>query len=79
MPDSFDGLGLDAEALNAHIAWDPGAVDVARQLSTALDAPLVEAGLSRLLIDCNRPLMRGILFLKSAKRRLFRATMNSAL
>lgn len=56
IPDSFDGLGLDAEALNAHIAWDPGAVEVARHLSAALDAPLVEAGLSRLLIDCNRPL-----------------------
>lgn len=56
MPESFAGLGLDAEALKAHIAWDPGAVEVARGLSAAMDAPLVEAGLSRLLIDCNRPL-----------------------
>ncbi|MBC2885636.1 N-formylglutamate amidohydrolase [Ochrobactrum sp. CM-21-5] len=56
IPASFDRLGLDAEALKAHIAWDPGAVEVARYLSEALDATLIEAGLSRLLIDCNRPL-----------------------
>ncbi|QNQ63475.1 N-formylglutamate amidohydrolase [Brucella sp. 6810] len=56
MPESFAGLGLDAETRKTHIAWDPGAVEVARELSKALDAPLVEAGLSRLLIDCNRPL-----------------------
>ncbi|MBV2143358.1 N-formylglutamate amidohydrolase [Falsochrobactrum sp. TDYN1] len=56
IPKNFGGLGLDTEALTAHIAWDPGAVEVARHLSTALDATLIEAGLSRLLIDCNRPL-----------------------
>lgn len=55
IPEHFNGLGLDAEALNAHIAWDPGAVEVARHLSASLNAPLVESGLSRLLIDCNRP------------------------
>lgn len=42
--------------MQAHIAWDPGAVEVARHLATSLDAPLVESQLSRLLIDCNRPL-----------------------
>lgn len=56
IPETFQGLGLDAEALRAHIAWDPGAVEVARHLATSLDAPLVESQLSRLLIDCNRPL-----------------------
>ncbi|MEJ5086543.1 N-formylglutamate amidohydrolase [Brucella pseudogrignonensis] len=56
IPESFNSLGLDAEALKAHIAWDPGAVEVARRLSSGLNAPLVESGLSRLLIDCNRPL-----------------------
>lgn len=56
IPERFDGLGLDAQSLNAHIAWDPGAVAVARHLSQQLDAPLVEATYSRLLIDCNRPL-----------------------
>lgn len=56
IPERFDGLGLDAQSLNAHIAWDPGAVAVARHLSQQLDAPLVEATYSRLLIDCNRPI-----------------------
>lgn len=49
------GLGLSAEALASHIAWDPGAAAVARHLSGLLDAPLVLSGYSRLVIDCNRP------------------------
>lgn len=56
IPERFNGLGLSVEALKAHIAWDPGAIDVARHLASSLGAPLVESGLSRLLIDCNRPL-----------------------
>jgi len=39
---------------SAHIAWDPGALGVARGLSQALDAPLVYTTVSRLIIDCNR-------------------------
>lgn len=56
IPAEFAGLGLDDQSLRAHIAWDPGAVEVARHLSQALDAALVESCLSRLIIDCNRPL-----------------------
>ncbi len=56
IPERFNSLGLNADALTAHIAWDPGAVAVARRLSAGLNATLVESGLSRLLIDCNRPL-----------------------
>src|SRR5690606_10422648 len=56
MPAAFQRLGLDAAELDRHIAWDPGALPVSQRLSVALDAPLVAAGLSRLLIDCNRPL-----------------------
>lgn len=56
IPERFNSLGLNPEALKAHIAWDPGAVEVARHLSSKLDAPLIEATYSRLLIDCNRPL-----------------------
>jgi predicted N-formylglutamate amidohydrolase len=37
-----------------HIAWDPGALAVALQLSDLLEAPLVHSNVSRLIIDCNR-------------------------
>ncbi len=56
VPRRLGTLGLDAAALADHIAWDPGAAEVARRLSADLDAPLVLSGYSRLVIDCNRPL-----------------------
>jgi len=56
VPRRLGTLGLDAESLADHIAWDPGAAEVARRLSIDLDAPLVLSGYSRLVIDCNRPL-----------------------
>lgn len=49
-----DGLGVSVASRTAHIAWDPGALGVAKALSTLLDAPLVHTSLSRLIIDCNR-------------------------
>ncbi len=54
-PPAFGTLGLDAETRAAHIAWDPGALGLARRLAKALDAPLVAAGISRLIYDLNRP------------------------
>ncbi|MGB3315862.1 MAG: N-formylglutamate amidohydrolase [Albidovulum sp.] len=54
-PAEFGTLGLEAETRAAHIAWDPGALGLARGLSQALDAPLVAAGISRLIYDLNRP------------------------
>ncbi|PRD42697.1 N-formylglutamate amidohydrolase [Phyllobacterium phragmitis] len=56
IPAGFDTLGLTHEELQRHIAWDPGAIGVAREMSRHLDAPLVESCISRLIIDCNRPL-----------------------
>ena len=55
IPEAFGRLGLDEESALAHIAWDPGALDVAKAMSVALDAPLVAANYSRLLYDLNRP------------------------
>lgn len=55
IPEEYDDLGLDGSLLRSHIAWDPGAIEVARELSAVLDAPLVAAKFSRLLYDCNRP------------------------
>lgn len=56
IPAEFGGLGLDEETLSSHIAWDPGALDVARNLSKSLQSPLVAQTVSRLIFDCNRPL-----------------------
>lgn len=56
VPEQYGTLGLDAVELTRHIAWDPGALPVARRMAQVLDAPLVESCVSRLMIDCNRPL-----------------------
>ena len=56
IPTEFDNLGLSGEVLRSHIAWDAGALEVARRLSERLDAPLVAPRVSRLVCDCNRPL-----------------------
>lgn len=55
IPPEYEGLGLPEPELSRHIAWDIGAAWMARRLSDRLDAPLVLAGASRLLIDLNRP------------------------
>lgn len=56
IPQSYGGLGLSSTDLTAHIAWDPGALGVSETMSQLLDAPLVASCVSRLMIDCNRPL-----------------------
>lgn len=56
IPARFGTLGLNDAERQMHIAWDPGALPVARQLAAMLDAPLIESRVSRLVIDCNRPL-----------------------
>ena len=55
VPAALRGLGLQTDILDCHIAYDIGAEEVSRNLSEKLDAPLVLAGYSRLLIDLNRP------------------------
>lgn len=56
IPAKFDGLGLDDDAVQSHIAWDPGAEPLARAMSDILAAPLVLSCVSRLVYDCNRAL-----------------------
>ena len=55
IPAEFGGLGLLPAARHSHAAWDPGASAVAQTMSELLDACLVEATVSRLVFDCNRP------------------------
>lgn len=54
MPAPWGTLGLAPEQTRAHIAWDPGALGLARGLARRLDATLIHAPLSRLIYDCNR-------------------------
>lgn len=59
IPRDMGGLGLGAQDLARHIAWDIGAAAVAEDLAQRLGAPLLLAGYSRLLIDLNRPVGSG--------------------
>jgi predicted N-formylglutamate amidohydrolase len=54
IPRMLGDLGLPPSQLQRHIAWDIGALAVARQAAEALDAVIVAQNYSRLVIDCNR-------------------------
>jgi len=56
VPGVLNGLGVDVDHMDRHIAYDIGAAMVTRQLSERLDAPALLHNYSRLVIDCNRPL-----------------------
>ena len=56
IPDGYKSFGFADDALETHIAWDPGALAVSRRLSALLDAPLLWPDVSRLVVDCNRPI-----------------------
>jgi predicted N-formylglutamate amidohydrolase len=68
IPKNFASSGFDPALLELHIAWDPGALAVARHVSAALDAPLIWPDASRLLIDCNRPLDASSLIVAETER-----------
>ncbi len=55
LPAKLGSLGLAADVLDQHIAWDPGALAVAMGMSKELDAALIYQNFSRLAYDCNRP------------------------
>ena len=54
VPAALAGLGLPAEAMDGHIAWDIGIAGLGQRLAVALDAPFIHQAYSRLVIDCNR-------------------------
>src|SRR5260370_36010641 len=53
-PRRLANLGLPDSELERLIAWDIGALGVARRVAEIIDAPLVAQNYSRLVIDCNR-------------------------
>jgi predicted N-formylglutamate amidohydrolase len=54
LPRALGSLGLGSNDLKRHIAWDPGAVEVAAGIAGRLEGSLVTQRFSRLAIDCNR-------------------------
>ena len=54
IPRALGHLGVSESELARHIAWDIGALGVARGLSSRLDATVIASNYSRLVIDCNR-------------------------
>ncbi|WP_339114011.1 N-formylglutamate amidohydrolase [Thioclava sp. GXIMD2076] len=56
VPDWINGgdLGLPPEDMGRHIAYDPGALGVARALADLMGAPMISSDFSRLVIDPNR-------------------------
>jgi predicted N-formylglutamate amidohydrolase len=53
-PDGYGTLGMPADQLDRHIAYDPGAAGITRRMAELLGAPAVMTRFSRLLIDPNR-------------------------
>ena len=54
LPRRYGTLGLSALDLERHIAWDPGALPLARHLGERFKSPVVHGTVSRLVIDPNR-------------------------
>jgi len=54
VPQRFERLGISSADLERHIAWDIGAFSLSQHLSVRLDAPVIYATHSRLLLDLNR-------------------------
>jgi predicted N-formylglutamate amidohydrolase len=54
VPGLYEGLGLSPALLADHVAWDIGALATARLMAQRLDAALIAAPVSRLVIDVNR-------------------------
>lgn len=56
IPIYYNNLDIHIDNLHKHIAWDIGALETAKIIADGLDAPLIYANYSRLLLDLNRDL-----------------------
>jgi predicted N-formylglutamate amidohydrolase len=54
VPEHYGSLGLSAALLADHVAWDIGALALAKLMAHQLGAALIAAPVSRLVIDVNR-------------------------
>ena len=55
IPRALGDLGVTADEMERHIAWDIGIAGVATLLAKDMDVHLIAQRYSRLVIDCNRP------------------------
>ena len=55
LPPEFGDLRLAPGTVRAHVAWDPGALALARVLAKRMCGTLIHATVSRLYYDLNRP------------------------
>ena len=55
IPSGLHNLGLSTDILKSHVAWDPGALEIALALHKLLNSRLIFSNVSRLAYDCNRP------------------------
>lgn len=55
IPEILQELGLAPGHRLSHAVWDIGAAALAGKIAEELNAPLLEAGMSRLVLDLNRP------------------------
>ena len=54
IPPTYQKLGLTADQLKEHIAWDIGAAEITLQISKILNSVAILSGISRLIVDANR-------------------------
>ena len=54
IPARLNDLGLPAQAMDQHIAWDIGVAGLGERMARILDACFIQQAYSRLVIDCNR-------------------------
>jgi len=72
IPQEYDNLGLSGADLTRHIAWDIGTEIIVRELCAHFGCGGQLAGVSRLVIDCNRdPEAQGLIPETSDGSRIF--------
>lgn len=54
IPAHLNQLGASDDAIEDHVAWDPGAAIITERLANSLKCPAVMCNYSRLIIDVNR-------------------------
>ncbi len=79
IPRSFGTLGLSKDELERHIAWDPGALAVAKLMAEALDRLWSRPASRASCLTATARSMRLIWCRRSAKRHQFREMRTSRL